>query len=169
MDSGSIVILAIVIIGLVLFIKKLQPISSGAGNDSQKTELVYSKKQFISMAERTFLGKLQTLEQLGYKIVPQVSLVSVIAKQSEAKHRTELFRVIDFGVFTKEYELLALVELNDSSHETPARIRRDKRVRSIVATAGIPLITFYTSKPNEQEYVVQRILQQINQQPSDSI
>lgn len=69
----------------------------------------------MTNAEKDFYQKLKPLEK-KYKIIPQVNLGAIIEKKSSIKYRNELFRNIDYGIFTKDFKLLLLIELNDSSH-----------------------------------------------------
>ncbi|HIS86762.1 MAG TPA: DUF2726 domain-containing protein [Candidatus Caccenecus avistercoris] len=61
-------------------------------------------------------------------------------------------------MFSKEYELLLLIELNDASHNQIKRKDRDLKVKKILNDCNIPLLTFYTFYPNEKNYVLNRII-----------
>ena len=90
--------------------------------------------------------------------------LSLYNKHSNDRYRTELFRNVDFCIFTKDYtKLLLLIELNDSSHKNISRRDRDLKVKKILNDAGIPLINFYSNYPNEKEYVINRILKTIEE------
>ena len=70
-----------------------------------------------------------------------------------------MFRNIDFAIFDKECEkLLLLIEIDDASHDTYKRKQRDQKVNTICRDAGIKLLHFHTSYPNEENYVLKRIL-----------
>lgn len=122
----------------------------------------YIKKEFMTNCELSFYYKIIDLEE-KYNIVPQVNLASIIQKISNNRFQNELFRNIDFAIFTKDYsKLLLLIEVNDRTHNDEKRKERDKKVKTICNEAGIKLITFYTKYPNEKEYVINRILNEIN-------
>lgn len=128
-------------------------------NDSVK----YVPKKFLSNNEYNFLTKFIDLEhELHVNIVLQVNLASIINKVSDSKFNTELFRNIDFGIFTADYsKVLLLIELNDDSHNEYRRKQRDIKVKKICDKAGIKLITFYTKYSNEKDYVQNRIKEEI--------
>ncbi len=131
-------------------------------NDTEKTKpsTSYYQKSFMSAAEKNFYNILRELET-KYKIVPQVNLASIISKNNYT-FQNELFRNIDFAIFTYDYsKLLLLIELNDSTHNMAKRRKRDMKVQAILNDAGIPLMKFYTNKPNERNYVLNRILNKI--------
>ena len=124
----------------------------------------YIPKQFLTNNEYDFLTKFIDLEdELHINIVPQVNLASIIQKVSNSRFNTELFRNIDFGIFSADYsKVLLLIELNDESHNNYHRKKRDMKVHEICNKAGIKLITFYTRYSNEKEYVKGRILKELN-------
>jgi len=123
---------------------------------------LYRQKNLMTNSELYFYNKLKSLEE-HYRIVPQLNLATVVQKINNNKYNTDLFRIIDFAIFTKDYsKLLLLIELNDKTHETNSRKKRDIKVYNICKEANIKLITFYTKYPNEEQYVINRIIKEIN-------
>lgn len=89
-------------------------------------------------------------------------MATILKKETNNYYINELFRNIDFGVFTKDYnKLLLLIEINDNTHNSRKRIARDKKVDEILISAGIKLIKFYSKYPNKKEYVKSRIKNEI--------
>lgn len=117
---------------------------------------LYEKKKFMTRTELEFYDKFKELED-EYRIVPQINLATIIKKISKG-YINELFKNIDFAIFDKQYnDILLLIELNDSSHNNVDRRDRDLKVQKICRDANIKLITFHTKYPNEKEYVLNRI------------
>ena len=112
----------------------------------------YKVKRLMTGFEKYFYDILVELEtELGIRIQPQVNLASIVQKETNNYYINELFRNIDFGIFTKDYnELLLLIEINDSSHYLSERIKRDKKVQEILNCADIKLIKFYSEYPNKK-------------------
>ena len=82
----------------------------------------------------------------------------------------ELFKNIDFAIFDKDYKnVLLLIEINDSTHNKINRKDRDLKVKKICNDCNIKLITFYTKYPNEKEYVLKRIKEELDQQNNTNI
>ena len=71
----------------------------------------------IGILEQIIEKKLFNKEEIIYKKKHQVNLGAIIEKKSSIKYRNGLFRNIDYGIFTKDFKLLLLIELNDSSHK----------------------------------------------------
>lgn len=127
----------------------------------QKAE--YKQRNFMTPTEILFYNKIKILET-EYKIIPQINIGTIVEKKNKG-YRNELFKNIDFAIFTNDYnKLLLLIELNDSTHNETKRIKRDKRVKEICNSANIKLITFYTKYPNEKEYVLNRIISEIKKE-----
>lgn len=131
-------------------------------NDRSNEETIYELKPIMSSYERKFYYILKDLEN-EYSIVPQLNLASVVKKINNNRYYSELFRNIDFAIFTKDYdELLLLIEINDKTHSKNNRRDRDLKVQKICNDVNVKLIKFYTSYPNEKEYVLNRIRNYLN-------
>lgn len=118
---------------------------------------IYKIKPFMTQYEYSFYLKLKVLET-QYKIVPQLNLATVTNKINNNRYRNELFRNIDFAIFNNDYsKLLLLIEINDKTHYYKNRRKRDLKVEDISKQIGVPLMKFYTDKPNEQQYIINRI------------
>lgn len=152
-------------IGLAYIIYKIIKNEKTKTNiEMNNKECLYIRKSFMTENEKIFYFKLKNIETLGYKVVPQVNLASIITKQSDSRYNTELFRNIDFGIFDNEYNLLLLIELNDSSHKQATRHERDLKVKKICESAKINLIFFYTSYPNERDYIINRVMKELEKE-----
>ena len=156
----------IIIIEFIIIIYAIYMINQARKNIRNSTppntsNVRYCVKQFMTSYEYRFYLILKNLENT-YSIVPQLNLASVIKKTTPNTYYSELFRNIDFAIFTKDYQkLLLLIEINDSSHNRPDRIERDLKVREICNEAGIKIMTFYSNKPNNPNYVIKRIKNEI--------
>lgn len=121
--------------------------------------IYYEAKSYLTPNEYVFYHKLINVSN-DYIVIPQIPLASIV-KKINGRYRSELNRIIDFGIFDKNFNLLLLIELNDASHNKPNRIDRDLKVKKILDDCYIKLITFHTKYPNNQEYVTKRILENI--------
>ena len=144
---------------------QLLNVKSALNNNKDKVNNTnsYKLKSIMTDYERYFYNIFVELErELGVRIVPQVNLAAILKKESNNYYINELFRNIDFGIFTRDYEqLLLLIEINDSSHRLEKRKIRDRKVDDILANANVRLIKFYSNYPNKKEYVKERIKSEI--------
>ena len=142
---------------IIDFILWLFGIKDDEDIEKATTDIKYEKKPIMSDYEIMFYNRIKDLET-EYNIVPQLVLSSVVDKKSKQKYRSELYRIIDFAIFSKDYsKLLLLIELNDNTHNQRKRKDRDLKVKKICNSAKIKLITFYTKYPNEKDYIINRI------------
>lgn len=124
------------------------------------------KKSQMSECEKYFYDILTIHFSSDYDIRPQVPLSSIIEKEKSfsREYQNELNRVIDFGIFNRETsEPLLLIEINDKTHNQSSRKERDKKVQSICNSAGIKLIAFWTKFDNKEEYIVNRVIKEIDE------
>lgn len=146
---------------IIDFILWLFGIKDDEDVEKATTDIKYEKKPIMSDYEIMFYNRMKDLET-EYNIVPQLVLSSVVDKKSKQKYRSELYRIIDFAIFSKDYsKLLLLIELNDNTHNQRKRKDRDLKVKKICNSAKIKLIAFYTKYPNEKDYIINRIKKEI--------
>ena len=127
-----------------------------------REETIYQKRNFMTNYEYKFYQNIKELED-EYQIVPQLNLAAVTKKINNNRYYSELFRNIDFAIFSKDYqELLLLIEVNDQTHNNYNRRDRDMKVKKICNDIGVKLITFYTKYPNEKTYVINRIKNELD-------
>lgn len=122
-------------------------------NNSYNNDSYYSlKPRFLSPNEQKYFVILKNLLKDRYYVFPQVPLSQLVEKHSKSNFKNELFRVIDFCVFDKDYYPLLCIEINDNSHLKKERTDRDKKVADILKSARLPLLTLWTYEGiNESE------------------
>lgn len=131
-------------------------------NKERRKDTIYIQKPIMTEYEYRFYQILKELEN-KYIIVPQLNLAAVIKKVNNNRYYSELFRNIDFAVFSKDYKkLLLLIEINDQTHDRYKRQDRDLKVKKICNDVNVKLISFYTKYPNEKNYVINRIEKEID-------
>lgn len=131
-------------------------------NKERRKDTIYIQKPIMTEYEYRFYQILKELEN-KYIIVPQLNLAAVIKKVNNNRYYSELFRNIDFAIFSKDYKkLLLLIEINDQTHDRYKRQYRDLKVKKICNDVNVKLISFYTKYPNEKNYVINRIEKEID-------
>ena len=161
-------IIIILLIALAMAIPISMHIKKNKDNNSQKTivrnNCIYHKRTFLTKNEKFFLDKLKKIFNDKYIIQPQIPLRMLVTKDGEeyGQYANELNRYIDIGIFDKNYEILALIELNDKSHKEYERYKRDLKVQDICKQAKIPLITFWTYGNQTEENIKYIIEKEIN-------
>lgn len=143
------------IIKIIELIKKIFNLDSN--NLVNKEETIYQIKSIMTNYEKKFYNILKNLED-EYIIIPQLNLAAIIQKKNNNRYYNELFRNIDFAIFDKNFDkILLLIEIDDKTHTKYKRKDRDLKVKKICNDVNLKLIHFYTKYPNEQDYVLNRI------------
>lgn len=144
----------------VFLIPRLQKPRVDNRKESIYKRLPYVKKPYLmTNAEREFFFVLERAVQGRYYIVPQVELSKIIKPEKgtwEYQYKNKInLKSVDFVLFDKEYFTPQIViELDDSSHQLPARITRDSFVDAIMAKVGIKIVHIKLS----QEYDLDNII-----------
>ena len=120
------------------------------------TTQTYFLKSYVSNNERMYFDAIKEAVGDKYFVYPQICLASIIDKHTDG-YRNELFRIVDFGIFDKNFNLILLIEINDSSHNSYERQIRDKKVLDICFKAGIPIIAFWTSQGFNKDLIIDKI------------
>ena len=154
------VVLFVFVVAIVLNLFEIKYFKKYKKNNIINT---YTKKTFMTNYERYFYNIFKELErELNIIVHPQVNLATIIQKEGNSRYINELFRNIDFAIFDKDYnEIILVIEINDKTHSAKSRKRRDIRVARILESADIKLIKFYSKYPNKEDYVKNRIKDEI--------
>lgn len=152
-----------IIIGIINY--KRQKNFDDEKEETEEEKPTYTKKEsLVTNNELNFYKKLENVFGNKYKVQTQINLASIIDKNN-SYYKTDLFRNIDYGIFDKNtLKPLVLIELNDSTHKNKKRYERDLKIREMLKEANIPLVTFYTTYENKEEYIKNRIEKILNNQ-----
>lgn len=104
----------------------------------------YAPKPLLTKPERLVFGRLrQAFPELV--VLAQVALSQAVTIQAGGKARRRWFGMVaakslDFVLCRPDFSIVAAVELDDSTHDTPLQRRRDREKDRVLAAAGIPLL-----------------------------
>ena len=113
-----------------------------------RREAAYRQKQFLSPAERSFLGVLSQAAGDEWRVFAKVRIADVLtpAKVMSRSRWQSAFNAIS----AKHFDFLLCdpadcvpklaVELDDKSHDQSGRRRRDRLVEAACGSAGLPLL-----------------------------
>jgi hypothetical protein len=120
------------------------------------------KEKYITETEEKFGNAFKEIILNQYVIYPQVPLSQIVEKETKTKYQSELNRIIDFCIFSKEYKPLVCIEINDETHKQKERYIRDRKVKDILDNAQLPLITLWTSYGINKEYIEKRLKEHLD-------
>lgn len=162
-DTSIIIFLLIIVAIATLFlIIKIKTESKEKKNDTIDQQFPLKKfevkNSLMTDCEKEFYNAILKAVPPSYIVIPQVNLASIIRHTDNVKYANDLFRNIDFGIFNSDFKPIALIEINDKTHEEDkSRQARDYKVKNICNEAEIPLITLWTKYGVNQEYIDKRI------------
>jgi hypothetical protein len=116
---------------------------------SRRGRLAYNRiERLFTPAERSFLGVLEQIVGTQYRIFGKIRLADIIQtpKGLSNSARASAFnricaRHVDFALCDpRTFEVVGVIELDDSSHGRQSRRKRDRFVDEALTAAGVPLV-----------------------------
>ncbi len=135
---------------------------SRLGSSTSNRHYQYRKhKALFTPAERSFLGVLDNAVSEQYRILGKVRIADVITpeKGMTRQHWQNAFNKIsakhfDYLLCDKQtLDVIAAIELDDTSHKQAKTIARDQLVEDACRTARLPLIRFDAKRSYHVESV----------------
>ena len=153
MKIPMLVWIAVLVVLFLAVVKVLRPRSGSAGAlNRHGRPPSFMSRALMTPNEIEFFGRLR--EALpGHHVFPQVAMSALLDPLAKGKAGyADFLRIaqkrIDYGVFTPEFQLVAIVELDDRSHNRVKDQQRD----GFVASAGIRTVRFQSSRrPNREQ------------------
>ena len=148
------IMIAIIVIKMIINIIKnslkwSNSINFWWSNSTNNTVLPYTKKDyFLTISERKFYERLESMITNSQIIVPQVvmsSIVRVNSDKSTFKKRQSKInkKTLDFVIFSKPYfQPILAIEYDGSTHQRVDRIERDSFVDEVLHQSWIKIIHF---------------------------
>jgi predicted RNA-binding Zn-ribbon protein involved in translation (DUF1610 family) len=138
---APLIIILVVLVGLLIFKKYFK-------SDSSAAFPYQSKNSLCSPAERSFLGVLDQLLVDKYRVILKVRLADLLEVPkgvSKSLRQSALNRIsskhADFVVCDKNnLSILGVIELDDQSHKSAKRQKRDGFLDSALIAASIPIV-----------------------------
>lgn len=106
----------------------------------------YQARRLFTKNEWQNYKKLREVAEVkGYIICPKVRLLDIIEpRRGEKKYKTLFYKVqakhVDFVICDQDMSIKAIIELDDSSHNSKDRIERDQFVDLILKSVGYKVI-----------------------------
>ena len=147
----TVLVIVLCVIGLLMLVALLarKPNKPPANKESKQSvdEMKvwpYVARELMTAPERELYGRLrQALPE--YLIFSQVQLSRIIDVAPEAEKQAWLNRInrmsVDFVICAADgAKILAAIELDDSSHDRPERIKADSKKDKALLSAGVAII-----------------------------
>jgi hypothetical protein len=128
------------------------------------------KKEFITSSEKEFYKILEEVAGDRYYIFPQVHLSALFKNETMGRYHKLAFQIInrrsvDYVLCDKaSLEPVYAVELDDSTHDTPERIKRDESVNRMFELSDLPLLRFRNYRNLTKEEIAEKFIDAHNSQ-----
>ena len=158
MEITLIVFLAAAI-ALVLFSRKskLRPKHTDYAKHTDLASIRHKKRLFLTTSnERKFFFALKKVCGDNYLIHCQTSLIALVEPE-EFEHRARAWsKRVDFVITDGKSKVLAVIELDDSSHNSKKRQQRDRYVEAALGPHH-KLLRFNTQQFYHPEHLAERL------------
>ncbi len=160
MESFMLIVVVIILFIIMAIFKALNDADENSQVDvkiknNDLINLPYSRKYLLTKNELSFYkGLKEYAERNNYAILTKIRLADLV-EVSGTKNKSEWSRYfskikskhIDFALCNKDnlYPVL-LIELNDNSHNSPNRVKRDEFYKALFNKTGYKLIFTYSIK-----------------------
>lgn len=151
------VIIAIIVFGVITALGKNTPVGKG--------QTPINAKRVLTMNEQPTFNRLR--EALpGYIVLAQVAFSALITTKGQATRNRFNRKVADFVVLDKAYNVVAIIELDDSSHK--GKEDKDANRDKMLEEAGYKVIR-YKRTPDLDKVKADFNITSITQAPTTSI
>jgi len=161
------IFIPIIIIFIAILILKN---SKNSKNKKEEQKPYIKKDALFSPAERSFLGVLKIAVDENAQIFGKVRVIDAIdtkkglnkSERTKAKNKI-ISKHFDFILCDKkDLSILCAIELNDSSHNSKDRIKRDDFLRRICKETKLPLIEIKAQRSYNTEKIKNLIEKHMN-------
>ncbi|EBV0230929.1 hypothetical protein DNI83_21755 [Salmonella enterica subsp. salamae serovar Sofia] len=150
----------------------LQALRARGIRPGRTEQLLCGRPSFVSAGwlmterEQRFLRRLDRVtDTRHWRLCPQVRVADIVRvapdRKSGSREWWQLFRLVsqwhcDVVITDRDGHIVAAVELDDRSHQSPKRQRRDLLLEEVLKQAGIPLL-----RGDDEQHLAERVRAQL--------
>lgn len=141
------IIIVVIIIGIAV------AISMKINNTQKQPKTIYRKKYLLTKNEYSFYQKIKPIiQEKNLRVLCKIRLADLIEPEPN-KNQKEWYAAfnrikskhIDFAIATDDMKVIALIELQDGTHQKSDRKERDEFLNDAVTGAGYVLLPVYNN------------------------
>lgn len=129
-----IIVIGIFIIGIIFFL------ASQKGNKKGTRQPIKAKRILTMNEQPTFLRLKEALPEPNYFVLAQVSFSAFMTAKGYATRNLFNRKIADFVVLDKNFNVIAIIELDDASHK--GKEHKDAERDALIAEAGYKIIRY---------------------------
>jgi hypothetical protein len=123
------------------------------------------REKLFTPAERSFLGVLEQVVGTQYRVFGKIRLADIVRTPKGLSNnvRTSAFnricsKHVDFALCDpRTFEIIGVIELDDSSHATTKRQGRDRFIEATLASAGVRLVRILAQRAYAPAEIRERV------------
>ena len=150
----SLIILFVVLLAVVGLVALLKAGKSGAGGGTGPWPF-YSKRPLTTPEQVLFFRLVEALP--GHIVLAQVQLSRFLGVKKGEKFHTWNNRInrksVDFLVCSKDATVVAAIELDDTTHDKPSRVKADADKDRAIKDAGLRIVRFHVKTMPDAEAI----------------
>lgn len=130
--------------------KEIKPVQADELQNFQESKPLDIRKSYLmTNHEKTMFGELrQSVPECN--IFVQVSFSAILWSPSQATRNKYNRKIIDFVITDQNFNILAVIELDDKSHDTQEQQEKDQERDNILKTAGYKVLRYRYMPPKDQ-------------------
>lgn len=140
LGSLGLPIALMMVIGLGVLMATRRQKSAGNTKGSSKSERPKKKTALTEREQAMYWRLREVLSERTHVVMAQVSFSALLTSRQQAARNTFNRKTADFVVFSKAFEVVAVIELDDASHR--GREKEDGARESLLTDAGYRVIRF---------------------------
>ena len=140
------------------------------GSNGTRNKVTYRyqlRKHLMTSREEDFFKTLNEIFKERWYVIPQVNLSSLLNHEVKGQNWNGAFqhinrKTVDYVLLSKsDLSVVCTIELDDSTHDSPARRKRDAEVENIFQSVKLPLVRFRNVGKLSKQDIVNRVAESI--------
>ena len=157
MDTNEILLILLIIAAIIIFIGLFGKKEKKPPDITQ----MYVSKPILTGREYKFYKKLKPVaDKYDLQILMKVRLADLVEPKPKEENPMWIqcfnkikSKHIDFALADCDTDIIALIELDDRSHQRPDRVERDIFVNAVLKNTGYTLLRTYGSTDEIEKYL----------------
>lgn len=160
----------VILVVACIIISAISVMMNGSSSNRTRNKTTYRyqlRKHLMTSREEDFFKTLNEIFQDRWYVIPQVGLPSLLNHEIKGQNWNGAFqhinrKTVDYVLLSKsDLSVVCAIELDDSTHDSPARRKRDAEVENIFQNVKLPLVRFRNISKLSKQDIVNRIAESI--------
>lgn len=160
----------VILVVACIIISAISVMMNGSSSNRTRNKTTYRyqlRKHLMTSREEDFFKTLNEIFKERWYVIPQVNLSSLLNHEVKGQNWNGAFqhinrKTVDYVLLSKsDLSVVCAIELDDSTHDSPARRKRDAEVENIFQSVKLPLVRFRNVGKLSKQDIVNRVAESI--------